>query len=238
MRAMPGGWFHHCRGRGVAVAVVLALVLPSAGCHRVEDWSKVQPQPQPQVELTTLRHIVGFPPASHRLTAAEHGRLDTFIGRVQPATAESIIVAPGAPAPRDTWQAQRQRAEAVAAVLRRAGAPMVTVEAAAVPALGDLPAGSVMVAVRRYLVTLPACPNWSRNPRATYNNQPSSNWGCATAINFGLMLHDPRDLVRGRDLAPADGEHQARAIQRYRDDEIRPLMGESASDMHSLPSAQ
>ncbi|TVR78780.1 MAG: hypothetical protein EA405_13960 [Rhodospirillales bacterium] len=222
---------------GLLAALTLAVTVPITGCSRMENWSNVHEPPTPKAELVTLHHIVAFPGAEDRLSAAERRRLEAFVTRVQAAGAESVHVHPGVPLPGDSWRRQQRRADAVATILRRAGAAAVSVDPLPDGAAGA-PAGAVGVAVRRHVVTLPPCPDWTRTPHATYNNQPSSNWGCATAINFGVMLHDPRDLVRGRDLGPADGEHQARAIKRYREDEVRPLMGESASDLHGLPTAR
>jgi pilus assembly protein CpaD len=74
----------------------------------------------------------------------------------------------------------------------------------------------VELVLERYLVTLPACPDWSRRSGLDFDNQPLSNLGCATTTNLGLMVADPKDLVRGRPLDRADGVQQAEAIVRYR----------------------
>ncbi len=70
--------------------------------------------------------------------------------------------------------------------------------------------------LERYLVTLPPCPDWSRQSGTDFANLPHSNFGCATQTNLGLMVAEPRDLLHGRGLAPADGVHQAEGIVRYR----------------------
>ena len=59
--------------------------------------------------------------------------------------------------------------------------------------------------MERYLVTLPACPDWSRQSGTDFSNQPHSNFGCATQSNLGMTVAEPKDLVSGRTLAPADG---------------------------------
>ena len=61
-----------------------------------------------------------------------------------------------------------------------------------------------------YLVTLPPCPDWSRQSGTDFANLPHSNFGCATQTNLGLMIAEPEDLVRGRKLAPADGDPRSR----------------------------
>jgi pilus biogenesis lipoprotein CpaD len=84
----------------------------------------------------------------------------------------------------------------------------------------------VEIVLERYLVTTPACPDWSRRSGLDYANQPHSNFGCATETNLGLMIAEPRDLLRGRDLDPADGVHQAEGIVRYREGEQPELQEE------------
>jgi pilus assembly protein CpaD len=50
-----------------------------------------------------------------------------------------------------------------------------------------------------------------------------SNLGCANAVNLGLMVADPADLVTGAPTAPADATREAEAIVRYRTDKVRQL---------------
>ncbi|HEV2300871.1 MAG TPA: CpaD family pilus assembly lipoprotein [Stellaceae bacterium] len=81
-------------------------------------------------------------------------------------------------------------------------------------------ANHATVIVVRHLVTLPACPNWSQQPYADFTNQPSSNFGCATAIDLGLMAASPSDLVSGRPVGPALGPPAVIAVQRYLADKV------------------
>ena len=82
---------------------------------------------------------------------------------------------------------------------------------------------TVDVVVRRYVVTLPACPDFTDAPGRTWNNTVSRNWGCANAINLGMMVANPGDLVRGRPGTRRDGEFAVLAIQRYRTGETKKL---------------
>jgi pilus assembly protein CpaD len=50
-----------------------------------------------------------------------------------------------------------------------------------------------------------------------------SNLGCANATNLYLMVADPRDLVSGRMLGPADGEEAVRAVDNYRSGKLDSL---------------
>jgi pilus assembly protein CpaD len=92
------------------------------------------------------------------------------------------------------------------------------------------PNDAVSVVVRRYVVTLPGCPDWS-GELTTYNNVPTSNWGCATATNLGLMIAEPEDLVHGRDPGLADGEASARSIDLYRRGETKEITPEDIGNI-------
>jgi len=96
-------------------------------------------------------------------------------------------------------------------------------------AVGEPGADVVRVIVRRHVVTLPGCPDWSAKPGNTWQNRVSSNWGCATAANLGLMVANPADLAGGRRMGPADGEFSATSIDRYRKGETKPLDPEDIS---------
>jgi pilus assembly protein CpaD len=92
-----------------------------------------------------------------------------------------------------------------------------------------LPSDTLLVLVRRSIASLPACPDWTQMPGDNFENQPMSNWSCATAVNFGMMLADPADLVRGRDPGFADGEYLARSVEKYRAGKTKPIIRDSAS---------
>jgi len=48
-----------------------------------------------------------------------------------------------------------------------------------------------------YVVVRPGCPDWTDGPDWVLQNKNSSNFGCATANNLGLMLANPADYVHG-----------------------------------------
>ncbi len=80
----------------------------------------------------------------------------------------------------------------------------------------EVPAEKVLVRVAQYAAKLPACPDHSRGRLGRLSNQNSSNYGCATNHNLGAMVANPRDLVRGRELAPARTTRQMHRIRSYR----------------------
>lgn len=82
----------------------------------------------------------------------------------------------------------------------------------------------INLTVRTFLVTLPGCPDFTSRAGRTFDNRPHSNWGCATATNLGLMIAEPRDLVRGRGDTHGDAEALVLSTQRYRAGETRALV--------------
>lgn len=81
----------------------------------------------------------------------------------------------------------------------------------------------VEIIAKRYVATAPSCPDQTRPEAGDGNNENSSNFGCATAAALALSVADPRDLVRGREPAPASGPHEVGAITRYNTDAVKAL---------------
>ena len=201
-------------GLTLAAAVVLA-----AGCTDFrEDWSGMPETKEPKAALVRYAHAVRFAPDSARLEGDERSRLDAFLAKVQAGPNDTVMLG-GSVA--DAVAARRR--ETVAAYLaHRAVPPRPDVGGQDIEGAAD----AVAVVVQRYSVTLPACPDWSDRPGRGWNNTVSRNWGCATAVNLGLMVVDPADLAGGRTPGPMDGEAAVLAIQRYRAGETRPLSPE------------
>src|SRR5690606_18834183 len=104
--------------------------------------------------------------------------------------------------------------------------------------LGEQPTGpgasGARVTVGRYVVKPPACPDWSKPATGDPANQVTSNFGCATETNLGLMVADPGVLLRGVDqMAPADGEAVAVGIKNYREGKIEKPEPLTAIEMES-----
>lgn len=188
------------------IAVPLILVL--AAC--ATDYSKSEAPAALQVDGAESRIEIAFAGGSDRLAAGEAGRLDRLVlaGNIRPADRVAIAAA-GPPG------LAERRAAAISGELLRYGIVASTVT------LDAIPANRAIVAVGRYTVTLPACPNWSQSQAAEFTNALSSYYGCANATNLGLMVASPADLVSGRPLAPADGRPAVAAVERYMTDRVK-----------------
>jgi pilus assembly protein CpaD len=83
-------------------------------------------------------------------------------------------------------------------------------------------------------VTPPNCPDWTKPAYgAGHSNAMPSNYGCADVTNLGLMIADPRDLVIGRTLGPAEGNPATAAVLRYRECKTRPLTAASPDSVYA-----
>lgn len=224
--------------RIVCTTLVAAACAAASACALPhDDWSAVRQAPQARAEPATFRHTIRFQPGSARIPGPERHRLETFLGQVRPENADAIVLAV------EPLQAHagdkravllRLRQQEIVSAFQQAGAAAETIS---IDDGVQAPADSVVATVRTYVVVLPECPDWSADPRWGYNNQPASNWGCATAVNFGIMIENPRDMIRGRELSPADGERLARSIERYRNDKTTPLTNENATSISPQPTS-
>ena len=188
----------------LAFALALAACAPGAA-----EYSRNEAPNRLQVDGATSELAVAFAPGSARLGTGEAARLDRLVANGAIQRGDRVAVAAsGMPALADA------RAAAISSRLLRWG---IVADARPIAAV---PANRAIVMVGRYAVTLPPCPNWSMNAGSDFTNAPASNFGCATAVNLGMMVANPADLAQGRTLASADGKPAAAAVDRYLNDRV------------------
>ncbi|HLI13327.1 MAG TPA: CpaD family pilus assembly lipoprotein [Alphaproteobacteria bacterium] len=206
--------------RLLAPVLVTAVLLLGAACTPdTARWSTVETPKENKVELVKLTHAVHFAPGSSVPEAGEEQRLAAFLAQIQVDYGDQITfdTGPSHGNPAADRLAAR-RAAAVAALLRRR---QVQASPAAQPTVeGALARDAVVVTVGRYVVTPPVCPDWRKPEADDYTNTPTSNYGCATATDLGMMVANPGDLVNGTPISPGDADFAARGIERYRSGEI------------------
>jgi pilus assembly protein CpaD len=188
--------------------IALPLLLGLAGC--ITEYSKSEAPVALQVDGAESRVEIAFAGGSDRLAAGEARRLDGLVlaGNIRPA--DRVVIAAAGPA-----RLAERRTAAISSELLRYGIVASTVT------LDAVPPNRAIVAVGRYTVTLPACPNWSESLAAEFTNALSSYYGCANATNLGLMVASPGDLVSARPLAQADGRPAVAAVERYMTDRVK-----------------
>lgn len=76
--------------------------------------------------------------------------------------------------------------------------------------------GTVRVVVSRMTAGVPGCPDHSRDSSIDYQQNTSSNYGCATNVNLAAMVANPQDLIRGAGSVGNDTAASFKAIDTYR----------------------
>lgn len=188
--------------------LLTGLLAALAGCDYTEQWSPAQAPKRNTVNWIETRHTVAFADNAAALAPADRAALERFLGRQARGEAVRLTVAAANPA---SPLAMRREA-AVAAHLRSLGFDVTLGPVAAEP-VGQT---GVVVAAGRYVVTPPACPDWSKPAGGDPANTTGSNFGCASTANLGMMVADPAHLVRGAAMGPGDGEALSKAMQDYR----------------------
>ena len=212
------------------------------GCSELEPLAATPQAHEPQIAEVEWVHTVYFETDDARLTASEAEALRHFARHVDDhLTLDQVVIGHADVRADDAHNdpLSERRAASVAQLLAVEGFPPERISSHGLgrrfPVAAEDTETSwrlsrrVEVSARGILVIDPSCPDWSRPSAAHPANVPTSNFGCATAVNLVRMLADPRDLVRGQQLGPADGSHAAGAVERYRADEVKPLKVEGAS---------
>jgi pilus assembly protein CpaD len=206
----------------ICAVLAVAALAASAGCSsETAYWSPSESQKQLKVDWVRFDHRVMFDQNGRGITDQERARIDEFLDRVEPRYGDQILVGSGTG--NGIGEIGNERIAAVTEYLRALGLKVGPLPPVA-QARWD---GAVRVMVGRYVVTPPNCPDWTKSASYDPNNHVSSNFGCATTTNLGLMVADPGDLVRGREMGPADGAYSARMIKTYREGERSSSPGQS-----------
>jgi pilus assembly protein CpaD len=199
------------RTLGLSAAVAAGALLVACG-YPTTPPDSVGPQAHKLgVERTLYRHDVAFPGESTDLSGSEQAALDRFLRSTGADRQATVLVAT---APAAGWVADRRRQQVVRLLRQRGFDPR-----ASDPLLDTAQpgAGEVLVRIARYHVVLPDCPNYSRTRTGDNSNLPSSNFGCADRRNLGLMVANPRDLLRGRDMGPVSGARTSIPVRDHHD---------------------
>lgn len=196
-------------------ALGLAIALGIAGCApEPEHWVSGESPKQLHVDHLRMKFIATFAPGSADLSKTEIAKLDAFLDQSGVRHNDHVYIEAS---PDDHMAATR--ISRLAKELDRRGLGAQTI-----PADTDGPTpNQLTMLVDRYVVSLPDCPKWTLPPADDHGNEVASNFGCATTTDLGLMVDDPRDLVIGRTMGPADATPGIDAVSRYRDDKPKPL---------------
>lgn len=203
----------------IAISVVALGAGLSACGPEFENYEVTPTVPkQPVAEWATSDLSVRFVPGTAKLASGESSRIAVALANEDPSRPIRVIArtnADGTPA--------KLAVERAAALREVVGSHGHTVEyqgpkSAGGGAMLSDPAerDTALLYVAHYEVTVPGCPDWRKPSLNDFSNTQSSNYGCANAINLGLMIADPGDLGRGQSSAGADGTRAAKSVVDYR----------------------
>jgi pilus assembly protein CpaD len=191
----------------LAIPVMLALAACRPGAA---EYTEAEAPKQLQLDSAASSLSLAFAPGSAQLTPAEAARLHRLAMSGSISREDRVTIAAAG-----DQRLRRLRIDTIASELLPFGI------IATPSSLAGVPRDRAVIAVGRYLVTLPACPDWSQYPASDFTNAKTSNFGCATASNLGLMVASPADLVRARQPAYADGTPAVSAVTRYLTDKVK-----------------
>jgi len=204
-------------------AMMLVAAVTLAGCQTYADrpWydpfnmqvdMKPRDDKRVQVVPSETAFALQFENAGATISAAEHRAATAFLQRRALADTDDVFVDFGVFV--DSSSVANQRRRHIADLAAAAGIDPGRVRVRS--NIAGIAENEVNLTIRHYLVTLPGCPDFTSRAGRTFDNRPHSNWGCATASNFGRMVAEPRDILEGRGETLADGEAIVLGIQRFR----------------------
>ncbi|WP_259780090.1 CpaD family pilus assembly protein [Aestuariispira ectoiniformans] len=208
-------------GRRALMFLMPLAFVSMTGCWAYQDPVPMRPEvPELQVQPVYYSHAVQFDATDNRPASSEMDKVQEFLGRTGADQSDVLEV-------RFTEGPIRQtQADILRALLADQGYQAVLRPVKEMDAAGQGNDASVTVAVRKVVVKLPDCPNWSSKYERRFENLASPNFGCSNVTNLGLMVADPEDLMRGKSAESWDGDRAASAVERYHKRVTEPLLKE------------
>lgn len=188
--------------------IAAALLVALAGCASEQaQWTGAATMKRNSVELVRLMRDVAVSDDESPISAAAGNTLRDFFRQSAFGYGDQVSV-DGGDGPGAALRARKLAAYLAAMGIRATVSPII---------YGASPkAGQARVIIGRYVVHPPKCPDWTKAPTRDFENTESSNFGCATVTNLGLMAANPRDLIVGNGGGRADSEVLAKAVEQYR----------------------
>jgi pilus assembly protein CpaD len=187
--------------------LTLMVLVAISGCKATADRPLSEYTQKNKVDLVRFEHEVMYRNGARDPSNSERARLDAFFRNIQVGAGDAILLDGGSPGQRIALGARLAYRHLSVQQTGVNGTP-----------------GRVNVLVERYIVTTPTCPNWSKPVGEDSENTPMTGFGCSNTANLGMMVVNPRDLVRGSTPGPSDGEAVSAAVRRYREGKVTKLL--------------
>ncbi len=205
------------------------IVLPLlSGCFPERDLQGVNPQEyytkNPIENKVEVRHtllIAKFDNKNNKLIGDDDSPLSVGLRNINPKVVDSIVLQMSS-----KIKNRENKIHYTKKMLRGFGYD----KAIKIVNNDKMPLDEVIVDITHVAVITPDCPDWKKSPVTTFSNTLPANYGCASTVNLGLMIDDPRDLVYGRDSRAGYVQRAGKAISDYNS-------GEGASAVSAAPSS-
>ncbi|MEO5373569.1 MAG: CpaD family pilus assembly protein [Alphaproteobacteria bacterium] len=194
---------------GACLALALSACADMTPDHRTRHQNVVVRQP------FTLMMTV--PEAATGVGAGDSDRIARFVESYRRRGEGMMEVTVG------EGSGGREAALAIGDVLVAAGLRAEEVGVRFAPASAQGGEGTLrtaMLSFQGYVVQPPQCGDWSQSSSFRPENSPTGNFGCATQRNIGLMVRDPRDLIRSADVSGSDGQRHGDIMTKYRTSKV------------------
>lgn len=201
---------------GTTVAAILSIaILPLLSACSEYDLQGINPQ-----EYYTSHPIANKVEVRHQLVSLEfvgssNNLVDNYsdiffeqIGKIKPNSVAAITLEVT-----DKVSHNHQQMQYIKNLLRKSG---YTVPIKVSVGTAELPKNGALIDFTYAAVIQPDCPDWKRSPVTTYSNTLPANFGCASTVNLGLMIDNPRDLILGQDSRISGTERSSKVLSDYR----------------------
>lgn len=164
------------------------------------DRIKVDSAPD---EILLAVHVGG-------LSANQSAALEALVSRWMEAEARELVVA----APNNAGAMAIQIRDRLATLGAGSRVRIIGVDPA------DAEGSAIRVGFARYEARPIKCGQRWENLTATRDNTVYENFGCAMAANIAAQVANPEDLLRPRDMTPADTGRRDTVVGKYRKGEV------------------
>lgn len=212
--------------RFIKYSTLLTVTLLAGCAPEIVEWTPAESPKENKVERTVFYHTIQYPSQSKSFSEMEINALLRFLKtNAESPSAVSVVL-------EECDGHSQKRIKDIQRVLVKYGISydMITVEPAEKAHKGHKASSSgVCLVLEKYLVIPPSCADFSQPIGEAIQAHAPSNYGCATVANLGMMVANPRDLIRGRSLGASDGTVIAAGVKRYRDDKVKELIDTSTN---------
>lgn len=194
-------------------AMMAAACVVTSGCGTVfngaDDALSVAERHPITVDRQTVTLEVPVEPSLNGLSRDMHAKLDGFLTAYRTRGHGPVTVTVPTNTGRDL-DAQ-QTAANIRSALNSYGLDFAAMRGASY--ISNAPNAKVLVTFSRYVASGPECGAYINDALSRLNNQPSSDFGCASQTNLAAMVADPRDLTTMQPQAPVNGTVAAAAVR-------------------------